>query len=170
MIALGSHVTFSHRAAVARRRGFNDYPKHGEEPHKPIWMWREWELTEPKVRVSSHREGKPQIMTIATPITFVEAEEFVSRPENGRYPVGEDRWENRNKSIFFWPQEGSGVVVGLKRKQFGQSHGSTGGGEDFDPGYFEPFGQVSLYIVKAELLGPEVYVPESCIHLVQESK
>ena len=35
--------------------------------------------------------------------------------------------------------------------------------------YFEAFGQVSLYVVKSELRGAAVYVPEDAIHLVHAS-
>ncbi len=156
MIALGSHVTFTHRAAVGRRQ------KRLYVQNSP---WGEWELTEPKVRVLSHRNGMPTIMTIVTPIVCVEAEELVELDMNKRrrYPVSEESWEKRNKTIFQWEHEGSGVVVGQVRKQYGVSHQGHGEG---DIGYFEAFGQVSLYVVKSELRGPEVYVPESVIHLV----
>jgi len=159
MIALGTHVTFTHRAAVGRRSK-KTYVK--DQP------WGEWELTEPKVRVLSHRNGMPTIMTIVTPITCVEAEELVELDMNKRrrYPVGEESWEKRNKTIFQWPHEGSGVVVGQVRKQYGVSH--QGRGED-DVGYFQAFGQLSLYVVKSELRGREVYVPEDAIHLVHVS-
>ena len=160
MIALGTHVTFTHRAAVGRR---------SKKSYVQDQPWGEWELTEPKVPgVLSHRNGMPTIMTIATPITCVKAEELVELDTNKRrrYPVSEESWEKRNKTIFRWSHEGSGVVVGQVRKQYGVSH--LGRGED-DIGYFEAFGQVSLYVVKSELRGPGVYVPEDAIHLVHAS-
>jgi len=161
MIALGTHVTFTHRAAVGRRE------KHAPW-QKPSDTWGDWELTEPKVSVLSHRNGMPTIMTIVTPITCVEAEELVELDTNKRrrYPVSEESWEKRNKTIFQWPHEGSGVVVGQVRKQYGVSHQGRG---EADVGYFQAFGQVSLYVVKSELRGAAVYVPEDAIHLVHAS-
>ena len=164
MIALGSHVTFTHRAAVGRRR---------KKTYVEGQPWGVWELTEPKVSVLSHRNDMPTIMTIVTPITCVEAEELVELDMNKRrrYPVSEESWEKRNKTLFCWSHEGSGVVVGQVRKQYGVTHQGRGGaniyGEgDYDPGYFEAFGQISLYVVKSELNGPQIYVPEAFIHLV----
>ena len=161
MIALGSHVTFTHRAAVARRRkiGLHDN-RH----------WGQWELTEPKTNATIFGEGL-QVMTCVTPITFAQLEELVELDTNKRrrYPVSEERWDLRNKTIFQWPHEGSGVVVGQVRRQYGITQEGRGNGEDYDPGYFEPFGQISLYVVKNELRGPQVYVPEATIHLVHPS-
>lgn len=158
MIALGSHVTFTHRAGVGRRKR-KSFGK--EEP-----AWSDWDLTEPKVKLYVNGKGV-QILTSATPMTFVSATELIERPET----IREERWDVRNKTLFHWPQEGSGVVVGEIRKQYGISHGASGGanvfGEgDWDPGFFEPFGQVSLYVVKAELRGAEVYVPQAAMHLI----
>jgi hypothetical protein len=162
-LALGTHVTFTHRAAVARRIYLAGKPSG-------------WKLTEPRDSFTSNRGDVLTVMTLVTPVTFVDAEELPVRPDGTRtghrsYPVTEERWEKRNKAIFQWPEEGSGVIVGLRRKQFGISHGSGRGsglfGDDFDPGYFENFGQVSLYVVKGDLTGPEVYVPEHAIHPVR---
>lgn len=167
MIALGSHVTFTHRAAVARRK-----PTWDRTGEKPVRNWQQWELTEPKLNATVHGDGL-QVMTCVTPIIFAQLEELVELDTNKRrrYPVSEERWEARNKTIFQWEHEGSGVVVGEVRKQYGQSHEGRGGsniyGEgDWDPGYFEAFGQISLYVVKSELRGPQIYVPPASIHLV----
>lgn len=156
MIALGSHITYTHQAAVARR-------------HSTGWgenkRWGEWRFVEPKISSphTSFRGETLTVMTHVTPITFVDAEEMVTLEDRkSRYPASEERWERRNKTIFQWPEEGSGVVIGQVRRQFGISHHSTG--ED-DIGYFETFGQISLYVVKAELRGPEVYVPEASVIL-----
>jgi len=159
MIALGSRVTFTHKAAVARREKSAPWETQSSQE------WGDWRLTEPKTNVLSHRNGMPTIMTNVTPIVCVEAEEFVELPTNVRYPKSEERWANRNKSVFVWPDEGSGIVVGAISKQFGMSHPSRG--ED-DLGYLEVFGQIMLYVVKAELRGPQVYVAEPHIHVVHE--
>lgn len=156
MIALGSHVTFTHRAAVGRRE---------RQTYKPDKPWGDWELTEPKVKVLSHVDGIPRIMTSVTPIVVVDAEELVELDTNKRrrYPVSEESWAKRNKTLFIWPHEGSGVVVGEVRKQYGVSHRAA---YEDDVGYFDAFGQVNLYVVKAELRGPEIYVPEGRLHLI----
>jgi hypothetical protein len=164
MIALGSHVTFTHRAGVARRS------PHGiGEARK----WGQWELTEPKKMNATIRGDGLVVMTCVTPFVFATLEELVELDTNKRrrYPVSEERWEKRNKTIFQWEHEGSGVVVGQVRKQYGITQAGSGGsnmyGEgDWTPGYFEAFGQVALYVVKSELRGPEVYVPEVAIRLV----
>jgi hypothetical protein len=165
-IALGSHVTFTHRAAVGRRQPHWTYEGAGLDRTRKR-EWHQWELTEPKANITASGD-KLTLMTHVTPVTFVELAELVELDTNGRrrYPVSEERWEQRNKTIFQWPQEGSGVVVGQVSKQYGISHPSAG--ED-DVGYFESFGQVSLYVVKSELRGPQIYVPQAAIHLVHGS-
>lgn len=162
-IALGSHVTFTHRAAVARRRP-NRTPAKVD--------WHPWELVQPKVRVTAAGESL-KVMTSVTPIVFAEATELVEFDTNKRrrYPVSEESWEKRNKSIFQWEHEGSGVVVGHVRRQYGISSEGYGGsnmyGEgDWTPGYFTTFGQIGLFVVKSDLRGPEIYVSEGAIHLV----
>lgn len=163
MIALGAHATFTHRAAVARRRPVKTKGTEG---------WYQWELVEPKTNVTAAGD-RLSVMTCVTPIVFVECEELIEIDTNKRrrYPVKEESWEKRNKTIFQWPHEGAGVVVGQVRRQYGISHEGYGGsnmyGEgDWTQGYFEAFGQISLFVVKAELRSAEVYVPEAAIHLV----
>ena len=167
MIALGSHVTFTHRAAVGRRH----LAGQGENR-----KWRQWELTEPKKMNATVRGDDLIIMTCVTPILFATLEELVELDTNKRrrYPVSEERWEKRNKTIFQWEHEGSGVVVGQVRKQYGITEPGYGGsnmyGEgDWTPGYFSAFGQISLYVVKSELRGPEVYIPPAGIHLIHQN-
>lgn len=162
-IALGSHVTFTHRAGVARRTP-NRSPANVD--------WHPWELRQPKINVTVSGETL-KVMTCVTPIVFVELEELVGLESNKRrrYPVSEESWAKRNKTILQWPHEGAGVVVGQVRKQYGisqegSSHVSMYGEGEWDPGYFTTFGQVSLFVVKTELRGPEIYVPEHAIHLV----
>jgi hypothetical protein len=159
VLALGTHVTYTYRAAVARRSRAND-----QSP------WSEWRLTEPKHPAygTSYSGDVLTVMTSVQPITFVAASELPTKPERRRYgSISDESWEKRNKTIMQWPDEGSGVVVGLIRRQFGisESGRTSFGGDDWDPGYFSVFGQLSLYVVKAELRGAETYVPEHAIHI-----
>jgi len=159
VIALGTHVTYTHRAAVARRSRASE-----KSP------WSDWRLTEPKHSAYgvSHRGEVVIVMTSVTPIAFVDASELAAKPKNkGFGEMKDERWEKRNKTIMEWPDEGSGVVVGLIRRQFGISEPgrATFGGDDWDEGYFSVFGQLSLYVVKTELRGAETYVPEHAIHI-----
>ena len=158
MIALGSHVTFTYRAAVGRRH------RTGIGENR---TWEKWEIVEPRTN-STLNGGTLTVMTCVTPILFSVVTELVELDSNKRrrYPVKEERWDERNKTIFQWPQEGSGVVVGQVRRQYGISHEGRG---EYDQGYFEAFGQVSLYVIKSELRGPQVYVPEAGLFLVHPS-
>ena len=67
---------------------------------------------------------------------------------------------HRNKSIYVWPEEGSGIVVALIRREIGYSYGATGTSsmysDDFEPGGFEAAERHWLYAVKTSLTGLDV--------------
>ena len=75
-----------------------------------------------------------------------------------------------NKTLAIWPEESSGVVVGLVRKGIGESvsHGSYFNGEttEFEPGYFAAEEWAWLYVIKHSLSGPDdnlVFVPMNAV-------
>lgn len=151
-VTLGSMVSYTHQAAVARKggldqsiRGWNLPAKgNGEIPgivetDDGLFIW--------PLLGEADRERR---------VWFVDAE--------GK-DITEQGLRKWNKAVACWYAPGSGVVTGLERKQYGESHGPSGGtnlyGEgDWEPGYFVPFGNVDLYVVRWELRGRKfVYVP-----------
>lgn len=62
-----------------------------------------------------------------------------------------------NKSVFTWPEEGNGYIIGLIRRGIGQAYQATHSTmfEDFEPGGFILDTWVWLYVVKEHLRGTE---------------
>ncbi len=134
MITLGTHVVYTHEAAVARKRlrGWHFPPKgNGIVPY-------ESQVGENGLRVVSVH---PKIESVDVNLNLVNPEED-------------------NKTVATWESNGAGIVTGLVRKMIGKSIGSSGGGEDYDQGYFIQHGHMDLYTVRFELRGTGfVYVP-----------
>lgn len=62
-----------------------------------------------------------------------------------------------NKTIYVWPEEGEGCLIGMVRRGIGHSVGPSGGGnfEDYEPGWFETREWHWLYVIKLGLAGIE---------------
>lgn len=64
-----------------------------------------------------------------------------------------------NKTIYVWPEEGKGCLVGLVRRGIGHSVGPSGGSsfytDDYEPGYFDTKEWHWLYVIKLWLAGIE---------------
>jgi hypothetical protein len=142
VIALGTPITYTHRAAVARlKRGKWELPVkgNGEVP-----------------RIVEHGGGLIFVSLFDTPIKNIPVTHLPQEQVKTRRPVSEERWEKRNKSIVTWPSEGSAIVIGLEVKQVGESHEGGGGtnmfGEsDYEQGWFTSYGNVDLYVVRWDL-------------------
>ena len=143
MIELGTHITYTHEAAVVRKKDGKwsfDKKQNGDVPLKlyanPIGLfWIDF-------RPTTHN----------IPVEHME-------PDNtprSRIPEPEKR-EALNKSVVAWETSGAGTVTGLIRKEIGVSQHGYGEG---DYGWFDRWGKVNLYIVRHELRGTAfVYVP-----------
>lgn len=152
-VALGSPVSFTHQAAVARKGGINQslrgdwlLPAKGNG-EVPGIIDAEDGLFIAGLHGDPDRERKVW---------------FIDRTGKDITEQGLKKW---NKAVACWYGPGSGVVTGLERKLYGNSHGPSGGtnmyGEDdWEPGWFDSHGNVDLYVVRWELRGRKfVYVP-----------
>jgi len=141
MIALGTPVTYHHRAAVARWVK-DDYSG------KKIWRLLEG--------VGSSEYGWPGV-----PVMGLLRDLFLKWPEiKADFSYGAKN-QMLNKTIMVWPEEGSGVVIGRVRRGRGVSERSYGNGEDHEQGYFNATSWFNLFAVKHDLGGMDyVLVPE----------
>lgn len=157
VLALGTPVVYTQRAAVARKGDGTMWTKG--------WMLPTKENGEdvPSV-VANEDELRIENMIGEGPrMRFVNSKgEELSGPTINKC----------NKAVVAWESEGSGVICGLETKQYGVSHRPSGGtnmyGEDdWEPGYFDSYGQVKLYVVRSRLEGRAfVYVPPWAIQPV----
>jgi outer membrane receptor for monomeric catechols len=74
----------------------------------------------------------------------------------------------RNKTIFMWPEEGEGVVIGLIRRGIGESVSPTtsfnGETTEYEEGYFAEEFWIWLYAVKTRLEGTDyILVPMDAV-------
>jgi hypothetical protein len=144
--ALGTRVRFHHRCAVARY-GPLDVPPET----------RSWRLL----------EGVEKNELAADRTLDLLADLFSGWPEirGGRYQ------EQLNKTVMVWPEEGSGVVIGVVRRGRGTSHAagpmrSGPYGEDYDPGYFASSDFFELYAIKRGIRGVAyILAPEWALSL-----
>lgn len=133
---LGAHVQWTHRAAVAR------------------WSSRYscWALTE-----GVFKHERPQMSTLrpepepGVVVEWVDPDPFYSR-----------KTSTVNKTVFVWPEDGRGVVVGLTRRAVGISEAPSGptnnpiqGYDPGEPGYFVTHGYVPVYAVRTTLRGTQ---------------
>lgn len=141
MFALGTSVAYTHRAGVARKREGKWYlpaKGNGEIP------------------------GTQQVGNGVAVSELGVLAEHIEPVTKSKWARSEESIARRNKSVLSWPQEGSGVIVGLQTKQVGVSEagGPSFSSDDYDPGYFTSHGNVDLYVVRSELRGKRfVYVP-----------
>jgi hypothetical protein len=148
-LALGTPVVYTQCAAVARKgkadmwnRGwFLPEKNNGEVPSYPNF---------------DGGESEEAFGFEPTNVTFVKSD---------GEPLNQPTIDKISKAVVTWRQLGSGVVCGLETKQYGISHAPGGGtnrhGEDdWEPGYFDNYGRVKLYVVRSRLEGRAfVYVP-----------
>ena len=129
MIALGTPVTYHHRAAVARY-------KRKYEGQERYWLLYEGSFNHMRPDLGFDNER----------------DMFRDFPLQGqeRNPI--------NKTVMVWPEEGSGVVVGLVKRMKGISSPGYGGGDDWEPGYFDAKEGFELYAVRRELRGTDYYL------------
>lgn len=137
-LELGARIRYHHRCAVARwqtgkKRNssnlFEDvYPRGCFEPH--------WRLFEGASKHSYIMDGWLTEQSLAEKM-----------PYNKR----------RNKTLFMWPEEGEGIVIGLLRRGIGESVSPTtsfnGETTEYDEGYFAQEFWVWVYAVKRHLEG-----------------
>jgi hypothetical protein len=146
MIALGTPITYTHQAAIARKASKDMWPTTGE------WF------------VPSKGNGQVPSNLMADKIWKTsEGRPFIYFNGNGE-PLSSELVEKYNRALVAWEQPGSGVVTGLQTKMYGITHPSSyrmdAYGEDFDQGYLETHGKVELYTVRWELRGSTfIYVP-----------
>lgn len=150
-LELGARVRYHHRAAVIRKV----HKDHHDRQLKP-----------------EHRYWAPTKEGCGT-----DCDRFLYRPDGERWSPFTDQPEDQtitlsnqsiNKTIFVWPEEGEGIVIGLVRRGIGRSvSGSSGfNGEsyDYEPGYFATHDWVWLYAVKTHLNGTEfIFVPMDAV-------
>lgn len=132
MIALGTPVSYHHRAAVAR---FGP-----PEAKQKTWALRE-----------GCRKGE-YVNPVFLDGQFL-ADAFADRPA-----IAGRGSRLINKTVMVWPDEGSGVVVGRVKRGRGTSepsHYSTSyeGGEEFEPGWFNSHEWFWLYAIRHRLDG-----------------
>lgn len=139
VVPLGTHISYTHRAAIARKGGKNQWVRGWMLPAKGNGEVPSLEEREGKLYVGRTPDLARQAM-------------FIDSEGRDVTDVGLERW---NKAVACWPEKGAGVVTGLVIKQNGISEGPRGGtGEDdWEPGYFTSFGNVELYVVRWELRG-----------------
>ena len=143
-LGLGQRIRYHHRCAVARWQTgkkknssglwVDVYPNYTSEPH-----WRLFEGASKSYIMDGWKTEHDL------------AEEM---PYNGR----------RNKTLFLWPEDGEGVVIGLVRRGIGTSvpNSTSFNGEttEYDQGYFVEEAWVWLYVVKRWLAGTDyILVP-----------
>lgn len=139
-LPLGTRVAYTHRAAVARWRTGRDRFEQSE-----------WLLTE---GVTPRGGWRPSFTPAEEPERFSIEFGFVADPFYTR-PI-----EGVNKTVFCWPEDGEGLLIGLVRRGVGSSYaasrshgGFLGDYDDFEPGGFHAHLFVPLYAVKHELNG-----------------
>jgi hypothetical protein len=152
-LELGAKIRFHHRVAVARWQtgkkknssGLweNSYPNYTPEPY-----WRLFEGARRNAYIGFEWKS--------------EADLAEGMPYNGR----------RNKTLFMWPEEGEGVVIGLVRRGIGESvpNSTSFNGEttEYDAGYFAEEAWVWLYVVKRYLAGTDyILVPMDAVKEVR---
>jgi hypothetical protein len=77
-----------------------------------------------------------------------------------------------NKSIYIWPEEGTGIITGVVRRGIGYSEPTSGGQsgydwDDFNPGGFSAETWVWLYTIKSSIYGTQqALVPIDAVSLV----
>lgn len=134
LLPVGARVSWSHRAAVMRRRRISEEAGAGTE-----WVTIE----------GVEKFWRPPMSKQVDDAFGLETDEWYQRPVRG----------GLNKSVLVWPEEGEGVVIGFVRRGVGESysssrgHGMFGDGDDFEPGGFAAHGFVPLYAVKSRLEG-----------------
>ena len=151
MIELGTHILYTHQAAVVRKKGGKwsfDRKQNGNIPRE------------------LYENQKGLFWINFTPHTHHVAVEFLEPEQTKRSrPLTPELTETFNKSVVAWEIAGAGAVTGLIRKQIGVSHEGGGsvnmyGEGDYDYGWFTHYGKVDLYVVRHELRGTSfVYVP-----------
>ena len=151
---LGQWITFHHRCGVARYL-------HIDKERKSLGC--EWVITEGCYR-QEYAPWKEKVeddgMLWWTPppngvITFNHPQ---LRWAFGSLPKRRDI----NKTIMVWPHEGEGIVVGLVRREIGESvRGYTDSfSGEYEPGYFGTESRHWLYVVKQYLAGTQtIFVP-----------
>ena len=143
MIELGTHITYTHQAAVVRKKDGKwkfDRKQNGDIPRELYENFSGlfWIDFSPKTNHIPVQHMEPD----NTPRSRI--------PEPGKR-------ETLNKSVAAWEASGAGTVTGLIRKEIGVSEYGHGDG---DYGWFNRWGKVDLYIVRHELRGMAfVYVP-----------
>lgn len=154
MIELGTHITYTHQAAVVRKakgKWSFDRKQNGRVPLKLYengatkdLFWIDFSPRTNHVKVEHMEPDNTPRSRVLTP-------EMVS--------------ETINKSVVAWEYAGAGTVTGLVRKEIGVTQSGGGGtniyGEgEWEPGWFNRYGKVDLYVVRHELRGTDfVYVP-----------
>ena len=140
---LGTHVVYTQRAAVARRKRRRDEFGMSDTRRSE---WLPWALYDGWPRNAMDSDVDDLL-------------------------AGFDPGEKINKAVFVWDEEGSGVIVGLVKKQTGESASgrlaSSYFGEDFEPGYFIPRGDdVWLYAIRQRLDGLDfILAPVAAVRL-----
>lgn len=132
---LGTRITYTHRAAIARKGGPNQWVRGWMLPAKGNGDVPQLVEHEGKLYIARHLAPD-----LARPVILV---------DNEGKDVTEHGLERWNKAVACWPERGAGVVTGLVVKQNGCSHGPGGD----DGGWFESHGNVELYVVRWELRG-----------------
>jgi len=140
---LGQWITFHHRCGVARYLHIDKERKH---------LGCEWVIT----------EGCYKQEYADWTVEDTEAGLWLHRPQLrwafNKMPVR----KGVNKTIMVWPREGEGVVVGLVRREIGESvRGYTDSfSGEYEPGYFCTNSRHWLYVVKQYLSGKDtILVP-----------
>ena len=163
-LELGDKIRYHHRVAVARWQTgkkkenglwINAYPNYTPEPY--------WRLFE-GVGKGAYYNGE------LIPLSSDDWSPFDDKPQRDIMPP---RKGGRNKTLYMWPAEGSGVIIGLVRRGIGQSvsgyvsHGPDG--SDYEPGYFAEEAWVWLYAVKTHISGTDyILVPMDAVQKIDD--
>lgn len=176
VLPLGTSITFHHRAGVARyHRAWrplddrSDSPPMGWVIHEgaykresiPTGMGEstsEFHHIGPAAEYVVVEPPKPPFNTHSTSYRLVDM--FFNWPQAKFYKYWHRDYPSvkpteYNKTVFVWPSNGTGVIMGMIRKSIGTSRRSYGRGEDYEQGYHDSDMYVDLYVVKQRYEGTE---------------
>lgn len=153
-IPLGTWVSYTHRAAVARyhyrHRNGRDYGVEGWVLHEGVDK-DEWYHDPGEKNPNEFLNGEQTRFMFLPKVDSLNP--LVESVEPKRRPGRE------NKSVFVWPQDGTGMVIGLVRRACGYGWSESGSFstwdeyDSYEPGGFDTKYMFWLYAVKTGLSG-----------------